>query len=163
MVLKCLSSNRSRSSFLALIAAWSLPGKPAFDVEISKGFSLSDVLTANILVLVNFLFSPIRRRNNIIKHSMCLSLDAKLPIQECLKEKLRFASKLLESGNGNIGLNKNQRDMIAALNLKLNGLSHKETEKLRAKFPYFSRFEKALSKSNITDLPLEKDLMFQQE
>lgn len=91
-------------------------------------------------------------------------MDAKLPIQECLKSKLRFASKRLESVNGDAsGLTKSERDMVAALKLKIDGLPERETKKLRAKFPFFARFEKTLSNSNVRGLPLEKELIFQQD
>ena len=101
-------------------------------------------------------------RNNIIKHSACLASDAKLPIQECLAEKFRFFAKLLEESSKGSVLSKSQRDAVGALKMKINSMEEKELMKARSKFPHFARFEKALRKSNVSDLPMEKALMFQQ-
>mmetsp|Transcript_10021 Transcript_10021/g.28073 ORF Transcript_10021/g.28073 Transcript_10021/m.28073 type:complete len:143 (-) Transcript_10021:182-610(-) len=98
-------------------------------------------------------------RNNIIKHSQCLSLVAKLPIQECLSSKLRHYAKLLESSNDLPS--KEHRDAIAALGMKVRSLKDGEKRKLRLKFSYFVRFEKALSNTKI-ELPNDKALIYQQ-
>lgn len=104
------------------------------------------------------LYCPIR--NNIMKHSQCVSLDAKLPIQECLSNKLRYFAKLLESDSCNLG--RNEIDAIACAAVKLSELKDAERKKLRRKFPHFSRFEKALAENTKVALPNDKMLLFQQ-
>ena len=98
-------------------------------------------------------------RNNIIKHIQCLALDAKPPIQECLSGKLRYLAKLLESGDDLPS--KNHLDAIAVLNMKITDMPVGEKDKLRSRFPYFKRFQKALSENAPATLPRDKKLTYQ--
>ena len=127
----------------------------------SSGIATSFIVLEKILIsdLIISLSHPFTCRNNIIKHTQCMSLDAKLPIQECLSNKLRYFAKLLERGSGD--LDRTQTDAIACAAMRLSDLKEPELKKLRKKFPHFKRFENALANAKVA-LPNDRMLIFQQ-